>query len=253
MGCHPSSAHTTPKAAEDARVFVRGAHTFRLNWQEEFEHGVGKAELGDWTFLGNSARFVPANVRAEHGKLSLRLTRSADGKDGRAYSGAEYDRQDAQMFGRFVARMRPSAPPGVIASFFTAFYEFTPDWEVRETAEIDIEFVGSTRAVQVAIHFIDEQGKAQQESQAIALPFDASEQFHDWEIEWLPERVAFYVDGRELHRFTSPAELRELEHPQEVRANLWISDEPDWAGPFSDSSLPVQADYEWLRAYTLVE
>ena len=247
----PASSATATSGTPGS--FERDGRTFRLSLEEQFDHGPGPAELGDWTFEGNAARFEPSHVQAENGTLTLSLTRSTAHESERAFSGAEYARPEAQLFGRFVARMKPQSPPGVISSFFTAFYQFDPGWAMRETAEIDIEFVGTTRAVEFAIHWMDEAGQHQQRSQRVELPFDAGEAFHDWEIEWLPERVAFYVDGKELHRFSDPQQLAELRHPQQPRLNLWISSEADWAGPFAEASLPVHASYEWIRAYSLVD
>jgi beta-glucanase (GH16 family) len=239
--------------ASAAATLSRAGHTFRPSFEESFDHGPGPAELGDWTFAGNAARFEPSNVDTSGGTLTLSLTKNQGPHGERAFSGAEYARPEAQLFGRFVARMKPASPPGVITSFFTAFYDFDAAWTMRETAEIDIEFVGTTRAVEFAIHWMDEAGQHQQRSQRVELGFDAKDAFHDWEIEWLPERVSFYVDGRELHRFSDPAQLAELRHPQQPRVNLWISSEADWAGPFSEQSLPVQAAYQWIRSYELVQ
>ena len=121
-GCTNASAVPAVSAPsqEPPATFVRGDRSYRLSWHESFDRGLGPAELGDWTFAGNAARFTPKNVRAEEGKLELRLTRSEPPVQERAFSGAEYDRHEEQLFGRCVARMRPHAPPGVIASFFTA-------------------------------------------------------------------------------------------------------------------------------------
>jgi endo-1,3-1,4-beta-glycanase ExoK len=183
--------------------------------------------------------------------LHLSAKKAGQGKTDRKYLGAEYDRSGPQTFGRFRARMRPSAPPGVIASFFTGLFDFDASGKMRETAEIDIEFVGTTRAVQFAIHWIDDAGVKKQRFDSVALDFDAGADFHVWEIEWLPDHVAFYVDDRELYRFTDPDEMKQLALPQEVKANLWITSEAGWAGAFDPGSLPVSAAYDWIEAHTV--
>jgi beta-glucanase (GH16 family) len=234
-------------------TFARDGRTFELAWVDDFEAGLGSAELGNWTFDTNAAWFHPDNVRAENSVLRLELS-AADARagDGRRYLAGEYDRKGEQLYGRFVTRMKPSAPPGVIASFFTAFYKFDDKWEkLLETAEIDIEFVGNTREAQFAIHWVDPGGTKQETNTRVALPFDAGEAFHVWEIEWVEDRIAFYVDGQELHRFDDPDELAEQAIAQEVRANLWISTSVPWAGAFDAAALPVRSEYDWIAAYRL--
>jgi beta-glucanase (GH16 family) len=233
--------------------FRRDGTTYALSWVESFDDGLGRATVGDWTFDTNAAWFYPTNTSVADGRLDLRLTaRGSEIIDtDRVYLGGEYDRTGSQLFGRFLTRMKPSAPPGVIASFFTAMYEFDPDFRLLETAELDIEFVGTTREVQLTVHWVDAGGVKRETAETVALDFDAGADFRTWEIEWLADRIVWYVDGVELHRFTDAAVLAELALPQEVKANLWISTSVPWAGAFAPSSLPVASQYDWIAAYTV--
>ncbi len=148
--------------------------------------------------------------------------------------------------------MRPSAPPGVVASFFTQFIKFDATYtQLLEQSEIDIEFPGTTKAVQFALHWIDARGQKRQIDKTVQLPFDAGQSFHTWEIEWVTDRVAFYVDGKELHRFTEPEALAELRNPQVVKANLWVSPSVPWVGAFDEKSLPVKSLYDWIAVYRM--
>lgn len=233
--------------------FSRDGTTYALSWVESFDDGLGRATVGDWTFDTNAAWFYPTNTSVADGRLDLRLTaRGSETIDtDRIYLGGEYDRTGSQLFGRVLTRMKPSAPPGVIASFFTAMYEFDPDFRLLETAELDIEFVGTTREVQLTVHWVDAGGVKRETAETVALDFDAGADFRTWEIEWLADRIVWYVDGVELHRFTDAAVLAELALPQEVKANLWISTSVPWAGAFAPSSLPVASQYDWIAAYTV--
>jgi beta-glucanase (GH16 family) len=233
--------------------FSRDGTTYALSWVENFDDGLGRATVGDWTFDTNAAWFYPTNTSVADGRLDLRLTaRGSETIDtDRVYLGGEYDRTGSQLFGRFLTRMKPSAPPGVIASFFTAMYEFDPDFRLLETAELDIEFVGTTREVQLTVHWVDAGGVKRETAETVALDFDAGADVRTWEIEWLADRIVWYVDGVELHRFTDAAVLAELALPQEVKANLWISTSVPWAGAFAPSSLPVASQYDWIAAYTV--
>jgi beta-glucanase (GH16 family) len=242
-----------PQACKLPCARQRDVSRFELAWREDFEHGFGRASLGDWTFPTNEVEFVAANAALDAGQLALRLSakQSGQGHTDRKYVGAEYDRAGAQTYGRFLARMRPWAPPGVITAFFTGLFDFDAHGKARETAEIDLEFVGTTRAVQFAMHWVDDAGREQQHFESVALDFDAGADFHVWEIEWLPERVVFYVDDRELFRFTDPAELAQIALPQEVKANVWISSEAGWAGRFDPASLPATTAYDWMEVHSL--
>lgn len=239
---------------ELAEQVSRDGAKYRLSWVDDFESELGPSTLGNWTFDSNLAWFHPDNVQLKDGSLQFALTERGDVviDSDREILGGEYDRIGAQKFGRFLARMKPQAKPGMIASFFTAFYRFNSDYsKLLETAEIDIEFVGDTKSVQFALHWVDDAGVKKQTEKLVPLDFDASADFHTWEIEWLAERVVFYVDGRELHRFTDAAILDQLAIPQEVRANLWVSDSVPWAGAFDAKSLPAHAEYAWVAAYAL--
>jgi beta-glucanase (GH16 family) len=236
--------------------FRRGDQRYTLAWVEDFEAGLGNATLGNWTFDTNAVWFHANNAKVNNNALLLSLSERGTLKidSDRKYLGAEYDRQGAQLYGRFVTRMRPVVPAGVIASFFTAFYKFTPNYDkMLETAEIDIEFVGGTDSVQFALHWIDASGEKHQTAHKLKLPFDASQAFHVWEIEWLSDRVVFYADNKELHRFTDAAILAELRIPQEVKANVWISTSVPWAGEFNPRALPVETAYDYIAAYRLAD
>ena len=233
-------------------TFTRDGVRYQRAWVEDFTAGLGEATVGDWTFPTNAAWLHPDNVAVADGALTLHLTRRGAQPVPPPYLGAEYDRTGEQLFGRFLTRMRPVAPPGVIASFFTAFYRFDGD-QLLETAELDIEFVGTTRAVELTVHWVDAGGVKRQQGTKVPLPFDASDGHRIYEIEWLADRVVFYADGAELHRFTDAAILAELALPQEVKANTWVSTSVPWAGAFDPAALPVATTYDWMAAYRLAE
>jgi beta-glucanase (GH16 family) len=224
-------------------------------WVESFDEGLGTATVGQWSFETNLAYLHPSNARHRDGLLELALTSapSGDRPDGRAIWGAEYDRTGPQLYGRFVTRFRPAAAPGVISSFFTAYYDFDPDYRLLETAEIDIEFVGGAREVQFALHWVDGEGVKRQTTETVSLDFDASEAFHEWCIDWTQDAIRFFVDGTELYAFSDPALLAEQAIPQEVKANIWVSGSVPWAGQFDEASLPQRALYDWIAAYRIVD
>jgi beta-glucanase (GH16 family) len=247
----PIDAPAIDAPADDGPLpptFTRDGVRYQRAWVEDFSDGLGAATVGDWTFPSNAAWLHPDNVAVADGALTLHLTRRGAQTVPSEYLGAEYDRTGEQLFGRFLTRMRPVAPPGVIASFFTGVFRFEGERMV-ETAEIDIEFVGTTRTVEFTVHWIDPAGVKKQSNAVVPLPFDASDGFRVYEIEWLADRVVWYADGVELYRFTDAAVLAELALPQEVKANTWVSTSVPWAGAFDPATLPLATTYDWMAAY----
>ncbi|MGB3684136.1 MAG: glycoside hydrolase family 16 protein, partial [Rubrobacteraceae bacterium] len=71
------------------------------------------------------------------------------------------------------------------------------------------------------------------------LPFDPTEDFHEYRFDFYPGRVEFYVDGGLLHRFTEGLP----EDPMRLYVNAWF---PTWLSgrkPEADGYTYV----DWLK------
>ncbi len=155
------------------------------------------------------------------------------------------------MYGRFSSYMKVTAPPGVITSFFLAYYDWSngQDKPPVESCEIDIEFCGSTKRVHFTVHYVDENGKAQMTPENIVSlnGKDAGDGYHLWEIEWLPTSIKFFMDEELLFTYTDEAILKEMEFPMFPEINCWPTKRSKWdVGVLDTSLLPITTHYDYI-------
>jgi beta-glucanase (GH16 family) len=160
------------------------------------------------------------------------------------YKGAEVRTNEKFLYGRFEVKMKSTRGNGVINSFFTFYDE--PDF-VENWNEIDIEILGRYQN-QVQYNGIIKNHEMHEYRQP--LTFNPHTAFHVYAFDWTPEYIAWSVDGKEVYR-DSGAYVKEMNKPQKMMMNLWISNAPGWAGPWADTILPVQSEYEYVKYYEL--
>lgn len=125
-------------------------------------------------------------------------------------------------YGRYEVIMKPAAGSGLVSSFFT----FTGALKGEPHDEIDIEFMGKNLDEVEFVTFAD--GK-KSEGLTYQLGFNASEEYHLYAFEWLPDTVRFYVDDALVHEVTEDdAELPR--HAGRIMMNLWTGSMKDWHG-----------------------
>jgi len=81
----------------------------------------------------------------------------------------------------------------------------------------------------------------------IDLGFDASQDFHTYAIEWVPEAIRWYVDG--VLRHTEDGTRGPLPiTPGRIMMSLWACTEVDaWCGVFTYPDTPIYAEYDWVK------
>jgi beta-glucanase (GH16 family) len=171
--------------------------------------------------------------------LALTAFQTAEGK---AYKGAEYRTKGTFLYGRFEVRMKSAQREGMLSSFFT-YHEITStaDWneidiEILGRYSDDIQFNPITRGqVNHASHY--------------QTSFNPSLDFHVYAFEWTPKYVAWFVDGKEVHRQTGP-HIEGLDLPQKIMMNIWPPVYVNWAGQWNENVLPAFAYYDWVRYST---
>lgn len=231
-----------------------GGFTFLKEWVYPLDKIIPGWKAADWTFAGNQCEFTPATIRFQNGIMHLTIKKKQSPVLGkypdRPYWGAEYYSTAAFSYGRFLVRMKPNSPPGVVTSFFL----YSAGWEDNhyEMNEIDIEFPGRTNEVQFTLHWIDQEGERHSNTTVQKLPFPAGNNFHLWEIEKTPKEISFLLDGEILHTFSDSIQIWEQGHPQAIHMNYWISRYPDWVGRFDPNGLPVEAEYDFIGYYRLL-
>jgi beta-glucanase (GH16 family) len=158
--------------------------------------------------------------------------------DAKIYKGAEYRTKGTFLYGRFEVRMKSAQREGMLSSFFT-YHEITTvaDWN-----EIDIEIMGRY-SDDIQFNPIT-RGQVNHVSH-YQTSFNPSLDFHVYAFEWTPKYVAWFVDGKEVHRQTGP-HIEGLNLPQKIMMNIWPPVYVNWAGQWNENVLPAFAYYDWV-------
>ena len=180
-----------------------------------------------------------SNTSLEGGMLTLTIDKDKNNKG--MYSGAEYRTNEFYGYGYFETSMQAIKNDGVVSSFFT----YTGESDKNPWDEIDIEVLGKdTTKVQFNYYT---NGKGGHEFM-YDLGFDASEGFHTYGFDWQQGYIAWYVDGKEVHRATDNIPTT----PGKIMMNTWpgVSDPSnkdnviDWLKKY-DGKTPLSAHYQW--------
>ena len=152
----------------------------------------------------------------------------------RGNTGASYKSQKLYHYGRFDAVMKAARGDGVIS----AFYTYTGPVFGDPHDEIDFEFLGRDTRLLHLNYFVGGKAKLKR---TVELPFDASQDFHLYTIEWRPGEIVWSIDGEELFRVNGdPADLPR--HPGKVITEIWAAkDLKKWAGVLDPAELPAIA------------
>ncbi len=154
------------------------------------------------------------------------------------YRGAEYRTKNYFTYGRFEVRMKSAHRDGMLSSFFT----YNDSFPATPWNEIDIEIMGrytddiqfnpiTPGQVNHEVHY--------------QTPFNPSQDFHIYAFEWTPTSVAWFVDGKEVHR-QAGAHIEALKYPQKLMMNVWNPAYANWAGAWNANVLPAFAYYDWV-------
>jgi beta-glucanase (GH16 family) len=139
----------------------------------------------------------------------------------------------AQLYGYFEARVKLPAGKGL----WPAVWMLPAD--LSWPPEIDImESIGDPLVAHMTIH----SGAAK--TQGVEV-HPTSDGFHTYAVEWDPKLVIFYLDGVEMQRSPTPADMHK---PMFIVANLAVGGV--WAGPPDQSTvLPAKFSIDFIRSY----
>jgi endo-1,3-1,4-beta-glycanase ExoK len=173
------------------------------------------------------------HVSFSNGILTLKLDNVAS--SGKPYSSGELRTTNKYSYGFYQASMKAAKNIGVVSSFFTyTGPSFGTVWD-----EIDIEFLGKD-TTKVQFNYF-KNGKGGHEK-IYNLGFDAAASYHTYAFNWQPTYIAWYVDGREVHRATTDIPTT----PGYIYMNLWPGITVDsWLGPYNGKT-PIYAYYDWV-------
>jgi beta-glucanase (GH16 family) len=145
----------------------------------------------------------------------------------------------AQPYGRFEIRCRVPKGKGLWPAFW-----LLPD-PLGWPPEIDVlEILGhDPTKVYFTHHFRDEQRQRKSDGGSWVGP-DFSADFHEFAVEWLPGRIAWFVDG--VERFRSEKTIPQGK--MYLLVNLAVGG--NWPGaPNEQTVFPAALEVDWVRVY----
>ncbi|MBP7095899.1 MAG: glycoside hydrolase family 16 protein [Spirochaetia bacterium] len=258
----PGRGRLIVAAALGLAVLAAGAQELpgrKLAWSDEFDGAAVDREK--WRFVvggggyGNNEMqwydLAPENARIEDGVLVIEARKQK--KAGWPYTSAKLESREAWTYGRFEARVK--LPVGVgswPAVWMLPRTESYGPWP--NGGEIDImEHVGyEPGVVHFTAHTAAFNHKIGTQKSATASVPDAQAAFHVYAVEWDAERIAFLVDGREVHSFANTGKGWEewpFDRPFFLILNLAVGG--DWGGRegVDNASLPWRMYVDWVRVY----
>ncbi len=165
------------------------------------------------------------------------------------YYGAELYTKSSFLYGRFEAKMKMACAPGCISSMFL-YYNDSYMGGSKSWNEVDIEVVGKN-SVGFQSNIITGSSSRKITSEQIhAVDSRIDGDFHLYVMEWTPEYVAWFVDGKEVRRNIvgdSKNQVEDLVEEQSLRFNLWMSDDPGWVGVISTKSVPCTQYIDYVK------
>jgi endo-1,3-1,4-beta-glycanase ExoK len=165
---------------------------------------------------------VPENVDFQDGQLRLTLPTGT-------LDGGEIQSNDLYGPGFYVARIKVPDAQSSITGFF--LYE-PPDY----ASEIDIEIYNDSSG---KILFTTYSGSEQTHTETMELPFDPTEEFHDYAFFYDRNAITFYVDGEPMKKYEGGLPYK----PMKLYVNSWFPNWPDGEKPNSDRHTYV----DWIE------
>jgi beta-glucanase (GH16 family) len=244
-------------------------NSWEMVWSDEFSGD--KLDTGKWNVLTREHSkhdelqyYVPDEVYVENGLLRLRSRIRKFGS--MEYTSGRLDTKDkfAPVYGRFEIRARLPAGKGLWPAHW--LYPQNRDWQMetlmseevangRENlipeerpwySEIDImEFLGhEPDMLYGTLHYCTYDGKRRSSSGKWRSPFNYSDDFHIYALEWEPDSIRWYIDGQLYHVTTEG-----IPHtPHYIILNTAIGG--SWPGnPDSTTVFPQFHDIDYVRVY----
>jgi beta-glucanase (GH16 family) len=222
-----------PANRSDAEAAVRNG--WQLTANDEFD---GTAlDRGKWSpytgeTTGGVGRHLAENISVRDGQLVL---------TSRGLTSAGLAWRGGQQYGRW--EMRAKTNPGTGYGDVALLWPDAEDWP--EGGELNFMEVpkGDRSETHTIVHYGEDNSQV---GKSIRGDFT---QWHNYAVEWLPDRVVFYIDGQEVFRTTDPEQIP----PRPMHLAMQQDIGPygdDWI-PARDETSPETLDFQvdWVRIY----
>ena len=157
---------------------------------------------------------------------------------------AELYSTKAYRYGRFEARVQQAPGDGVVSSFF--LWKDGSEVSGAYWNELDIEKFGADCRMQTNARYGT---SAANHSQTSAMGGNNCAQYHDYQIEWTPDYIAWSVDGSEFRRDTGDTAAAFSQNAPDgmaIHFNIWAGNS-SFGGNISNTTLPVHEYISWVQ------
>lgn len=157
-------------------------------------------------------------------------------------------------YGAFEARIRAVKGGGLITPFF--LYKDGSENAGGEWEELDFEVFGRDGSFQSQIMTPGKtSGSNRTEHVAMHYPSTpAYDRFNTYRIEWTPDSLCFYYNGRQVRKETDKVEFAKLLDPAKTEAmRLRVSNWGGnwaWSGAFDSTAVPASVFTNWVQVYS---
>ncbi|WP_446050050.1 glycoside hydrolase family 16 protein [Zobellia laminariae] len=277
VGFIVGSCESNPKKNKNTEPVEESSEAYTLVWADEFD-GTGKPKSANWAYetgfiRNNEAQYYTdnsKNVRIEDGFLIIeahkeKVTNKAfvseeddnwmKNKEFGEYSSASLTTKDITEWKYGKISVRAKLPKGT--GTWPAIWMLGENWKEvgwPKCGEIDImEHVGyQNDSIFGTVHtesFNHNKGTEVGKSVFIEKPYD---DFHEYSIEWTPEKIVFILDGTAYHQFENLNKTyAEWPFDQAFHLKLNLAIGGSWGGQkgIDDSIFPQQMIIDYARVY----
>jgi len=219
-----------------------------VSWNGENSVCDKSWKLRNDTFPSNLSIFKPDNVKTSASNITS-MTLREQITSVRNFTSAAIVTHQKFLYGRFVAEIKPTNVSGLITGMF--LHRNSPH------QEIDIEFLGKDTTKMLVNVFYNpgiEGAKLEYGYRGtpvlIDLGFDASKEFHFYEIQWNKNTIRWLVDKNIVYErvLWNPTPIPNL--PMEFNLNLWHSRSKELAGKLDRSGIPATSK---IKSVTIMQ
>lgn len=235
---------------------------YRLVWRDEFDRdGILR---GDWSYQTAHAGWVNNELQTYVDQTSPKgqpVAECAQGKlrihcfkeDGMIYSGRVYAcRNKGWKYGYFEASIRLPKGKGTWPAFWmmpVAFTSWPGDGEIDIMEEVGVDANWTSSSIHTAAY---NHVKGTQKTAKVYTK-GAEDDFHTYGLEWTPDYIRSYVDGKPLLYFPNDGKNNKDTWPYYTPFYLilnvaWGGDWGGYAG-VDDNALPVDMEVDYVRVF----
>lgn len=133
-----------------------------------------------------------------------------------------------------------------MTSFFLYWKGFDQPWRYDQWEEIDVEIIPTVEDNPFFTNLIYRNKAMDGEYHP---NFDPGTEWHEYEIEWKPNTIAWFLDGVEIRRRTGTFSVTDMDKEEHLHMNFWTPTWNSWGGGRDDSTMPWYARYDYVEAY----